>query len=70
MFAATDTEFAPWYVAMTDDKRRAHLNIISHLLSKIPYKATPREKIKLPERQSRGKYREPDRPIRYIDEVY
>jgi len=70
MFAATDTEFAPWYVAMTDDKRRAHLNIISHLLSKIPYKSVPREKIKLPKRQSRGRYKEPDRPIRHIDEVY
>jgi polyphosphate kinase 2 len=70
MFAATDTEFAPWYVAKTDDKRRAHLNIISHLLSKIPYKSLPREKIKLPKRQGRGSYREPDRPVRYVDEVY
>ena len=70
MFAATDTEFAPWYVAMTDDKRRAHLNIISHLLSKIPYKAAPREKVKLPKRQGRGSYKEPERPVRYIDEVY
>ena len=70
MFAATDTEFAPWYVANTDDKRRAHLNIISHLLSKIPYKLVPREKIKLPKRQSRGSYKEPERPVRQIDEVY
>jgi polyphosphate kinase 2 len=70
MFAVTDTKFAPWYVAMTDDKRRAHLNIISHLLSKIPYKSVPREKIKLPKRQTRGSYKEPDRPIRRIDEVY
>jgi polyphosphate kinase len=70
MFAATDTEFAPWYIATTDDKRRAHLNIISHLLSKIPYKSVPREKIKLPKRQARGSYKEPDRPIRRIDEVY
>jgi polyphosphate kinase 2 len=70
MFAATDTDFAPWHVANTDDKRRAHLNIISHLLSKIPYKSVPREKIKLPKRQARGSYREPDRPIRHIDEVY
>jgi polyphosphate kinase len=70
MFAATDTEFAPWYVATTDDKRRAHLNIISHFLSKIPYKSVPREKIKLPKRQGRGSYREPERPVRHIDEVY
>jgi hypothetical protein len=70
MFTATDTEFAPWYVATTDDKRRAHLNIISHFLSKIPYKAVPREKIRLPKRQERGKYRESDHPVRYIDEAY
>jgi hypothetical protein len=55
---------------MTDDKRRAHLNIISHLLSKIPYKSVPHEKIKLPKRQARGSYKEPDRPMRHIDEVY
>ncbi len=70
MFAATDTNFAPWHIAMTDDKRRAHLNIISHLLAQIPYKGVPREKIKLPKRQPRGDYRETDRPIRYIDEAY
>jgi polyphosphate kinase 2 len=70
MFAATDTEFAPWYVAVTDDKRRAHLNVISHLLSKIRYKPVPRENVKLPKRQGRGGYREPERPVRYIDAVY
>src|SRR6185312_15430958 len=57
MFAATDTEIAPWYVANTDDKRRAHLNIISHLLSKIPHKSVSREKIRLPKRQTRGSYK-------------
>jgi len=70
MFAATDTEFAPWYVVRSDDKRRAHLNLIRHFLSRIPYKPVPREKIKLPKRQSRGSYKEPDRPIRHIDEAY
>ncbi|HTS22666.1 MAG TPA: polyphosphate kinase 2 [Casimicrobiaceae bacterium] len=59
MFAATDTGFAPWYVAHSDDKRRARLNIISHLLSYIPYKEAPREKVKLPKRQKDPKYREP-----------
>src|SRR5207342_3562889 len=44
MFAATDTDFAPWFVARSDDKRRARLNIIRHLLSRIPYKDAPREK--------------------------
>jgi polyphosphate kinase 2 len=70
MFAATDTEFAPWYVVKSDDKRRAHLNLISHFLGRIPYKALPREKIRLPKRQPRGSYREPDRPMRYVDETY
>jgi polyphosphate kinase 2 len=70
MFAATDTEFAPWYVVKSDDKRRAHLNLISHFLSRIPYKSLPREKIRLPKRQARGSYREPDRPMRYVDETY
>ena len=55
MFAATDTAWAPWYVARSDDKRRARLNIIAHLLGKIPYKQLPREKIKLPKRQERGR---------------
>src|SRR6476620_744206 len=50
MFAATDTAWAPWYVVRSDDKKRARLNLISHLLSKISYKETPREKIKLPKR--------------------
>ena len=58
MFAATDTDLAPWYVAHSDDKRRARLNIITHLLSRIPYKKAPREKVKLPKRQKRGGYRE------------
>ena len=70
MFAATDTEFAPWHVARTDDKRRGRLNIISHLLKQIPYKEAPREKVKLPKRQKAGGYREPDYPFKFIKERY
>jgi polyphosphate kinase 2 len=70
MFAATDTKFAPWHVARTDDKRRGRLNIIRHFLKQVPYKAVPREKIKLPKRQKRGGYRESDHPFRYIEERY
>jgi len=70
MFEATDTGFAPWYVARSDDKRRARLNIISHLLSKVPYKEPPREKVKLPERQKRKGYREPDYPYKYVEEKF
>ena len=70
MFAATDTPWAPWYVAHSDDKRRARLNIISHLLSKIDYEPLPRKKIELPKRQERGVYREPDYPYKFIPEKY
>jgi polyphosphate kinase len=50
MFLATDTAWAPWYVARSDDKRRARLNIIEHLLSRIPYSEIKRDKVKLPKR--------------------
>jgi polyphosphate kinase 2 len=66
MFAATDTAWAPWYIARTDDKKRGRLNIISHLLSQVPYKPLPRQDIKLPKRQPPGGYREPGLPLRYI----
>ena len=56
MFDATDTEFAPWYIVPSDDKRRARLNCISHLLSLIPYEEVPRKKVKLPERSMKGAY--------------
>jgi len=54
MFAATDTAWAPWFVAKSDDKERARLNILTHLLSRIPYKTAPREKITLPKRKIKG----------------
>jgi polyphosphate kinase len=66
MFLATDTAWAPWYVAYTDDKRRARLNIITHLLSQIPYKPLAGRDVKLPKRQEAGGYREPNLPLRYI----
>jgi len=68
MFAATDTGFAPWYVVPSDDKRRARLNIIRHLLAQIPYKKLKREKIELPDRQKRKGYREPAYPYKYVEE--
>ena len=70
MFKASDTPWAPWYVAKTDDKRRGRLNVISHLLSVIPYKKAPRDKVELPKRGKRGGYREPDYPYKYVDERY
>jgi polyphosphate kinase 2 (PPK2 family) len=70
MFAATDTDFAPWHVVRSDDKRRGRLNIMSHLLRQISYKTAPRDKVKLPDRQKRGGYEEPDYPWKYIKERY
>jgi polyphosphate kinase len=66
MFAATDTAWAPWYLANTDDKKRGRLNIISHLLSVVPYKPLTPHDITLPKRQKAGGYAEPDVPLRYI----
>jgi len=66
MFAATDTAWAPWYVAHTDDKKRGRLNIISHLLSQVPYKPPAHRDVTLPRRQSARGYQEPDLPLRHI----
>jgi polyphosphate kinase 2 len=70
MFNATDKEYAPWLVVDSNDKRRARLNIITDLLSRIPYKEVPREKVVLPKRQKAGDYREPDYPYRFIPAKY
>jgi len=70
MIAATDTEFAPWHVAVSNDKKRVRLNIISHLLEQIPYKSLPQKKIKLPPRQKPGDYQEPDYPLKYVPEKF
>jgi polyphosphate kinase 2 len=66
MLAATDSTWAPWYIAHTDDKKRGRLNIISHLLSQVPYKPLAHQDITLPRRQRPGGYAEPDLPLRYI----
>ncbi len=66
MLAATDTPWAPWYVAHTDDKMRGRLNIISHLLQQIPYEPLKLRDITLPKRQRAGKYVEPNLPLKYI----
>ena len=70
MFKATDTAWAPWYVVKSDDKKRARLNVISHLLSKIPYKAVKRQKVKLPRRDKPRGYKEPEYPYKYVPELY
>jgi polyphosphate kinase len=66
MLMATDTPIAPWYIVNGDDKRRARLNCISHLLSLIPYKKVKQEKVKLPKRQKRHGYEEPKEQLHKV----
>jgi polyphosphate kinase 2 len=66
MFAATDTPWAPWHIARTEDKKRGRLNIISHLLSQIPYQPLKPRRVALPKRQVGSTYTEPDLPLRFI----
>ena len=70
MFMATDTSWAPWFVARSDDKRRARLNIIEHLLASIPYEDVPRAKVKLPKRHTRAADRAARLPLKIIAEVH
>ncbi len=70
MFQATDTSWAPWFVVRSDDKKRARLNVIHHLLSRIPHKDAPREKVKLPKRQKADGYKDPDYPFKFIPEHF
>lgn len=70
MFLATDTAWAPWYVVHSDNKRRARLNVMAHILSQIRYQELPRSKVKLPKRQERGDYKEPDYPYKRIPEAF
>jgi polyphosphate kinase 2 len=71
MFAHTDIKQAPWYVVRGDDKRRARLNVIAHLLSQIPYQHVPEPKLKLPERQNNIKYvRPPLDDQNFVPEIF
>ena len=69
MFMASDTSWAPWYVVRSDEKKRARLNLISHLLRHIPYEEIKREKVKLPDRQKAHGYKEPDYPYKFVPEL-
>ncbi len=70
MFAATDTAWAPWYVADSENKKKVRLNIVSHLLSRIPYEDVPRKKITLPKRQKDDGYRDPDYAYKRVPEKF
>jgi len=69
MFAATDTSWAPWFVARSEDKKRVRLNVIRHLLKHVPYEEAPRKKVKLPKRKV-GRYQGADYPFKYVPEHY
>ncbi|MBL8899367.1 MAG: polyphosphate kinase 2 [Planctomycetes bacterium] len=69
MFAASDRDFAPWYVVPSDDKKRARLNILSHLLRHVPYEELPRRKIELPKRQKPKGYVASEHPLRIVPDV-
>jgi hypothetical protein len=71
MFAYTDVEHSPWYVVEGDDKRTARLNLISHLLSLVPYEHPDKaEHVKLPPRQERRYLRPPKRTERLVPTRY
>ena len=69
MFAATDTEIAPWYVARSEDKKRVRLNVISHLLEHVPYKEIKAEKVVLPKRKI-ARHKASEHPVRYVPERF
>jgi polyphosphate kinase len=70
MFEATDTPQCPWYVVQSDDKEKARLNCISHLLSVVPWKKIPQDNITLPKRQKPKGYKQPDWNYRWIPQRY
>lgn len=70
MFETTDTSESPWYVVESNDQKRGRLNCIAHLLSLIPCEGIPREPVKLPKRQPKGNYVEPDYPYRRVPSKY
>ena len=72
MFKSTDTKHAPWRLIRSDDKRRARLNIISHILKTIPHKKLARDKVKLPKRTHKGRYNDQAslRRAKFVEERY
>jgi len=70
MLAATDTSWAPWFIANNEDKKRGRLNLISHLLSRVPYEPLTLPEVKLPKRQEAGGYVEPNLPLHYIPQPF
>ena len=70
MFMATDTSWAPWFVVRSDDKRRARLNLIEHLLANIPYRKVPRRRSDFPKRTQGRPIKNPELALKIIAEVH
>jgi polyphosphate kinase 2 len=70
MLKATDSKYAPWHVVRSDDKRKARLNCISHLLERIPHKRISREEVKLPPRSDKGRYNDQLKGAKFVAERY
>jgi len=70
MFKATDTDWAPWYVANSDDRKRARLNVINHLLGLVPYREMKRPKVKFPERKIRRSSKKQNYYRKMVPEVF
>lgn len=70
MFKYTDTEWAPWFVAHSEDKKRVRLNIIKHILAHVPYEDLPLEKVKLPKRKIKQPLIDNDHPLRIVPEIF
>ena len=70
MLMATDTSWAPWFVVPSDNKRRARLNVIEHLLATVPFKRLRREKVRLPKRQITTSEQMPQLPLKLIQAAY
>ena len=70
MFRETDSPWAPWFVANSNDKKRVRLNIIQHVLNSIPYEVPKAPKVTLPRRQKQGDYQEPAMSLKRVPEVF
>lgn len=72
MLFATHTDFAPWYIVRSDNKRRARLNCLAHILSAIPYKKPPKTRVKLPPRSTKDAYNDQEslRQMMFVEERY
>ena len=70
MFEKTDSSWAPWYVAQSNDKKQVRLNIISHFLGRVPYEEIKRPKVVLPKRQKPEGYKEPNYPYKYVPAAF